>query len=215
MKMCKGLKPLVWVNKLMHINNKLKNQINDVLKKDGVIAFVTDTVWGLGCLPSSEIAIKKIYEIKKREAKKPLILMSNDVENLKPYVKEINAKAKELIKKHFPGALTLVLEKSQKTPDYITSGFSTVGIRVPANEVFKEICDSIIGHVLATTSANLSDQPSAKTYEQAVQYVGNKCDLVINDFGCMAEGLESTVALVEGNEIRILRQGAIIVGCEQ
>ena len=165
----------------MYLTENQKKQFREILATDGVIAFVTDTVWGLGCLPSSEQGVKKIYEIKKREAQKPLILMSNDIENLKPYVKEINATAQSLIDKHFPGALTLVLEKSEKTPDYLTSGFNTVGIRVPDNAVFKEICESIEGNVLATTSANLSSEPSAKTYEQAIENMLGKGHECINE----------------------------------
>lgn len=195
----------------MYLSEELKNQINETLTAGGVIAFVTDTVWGLGCLPESEKGAKKIYEIKKREAQKPLILMSNSVENLKPYVKEINDTAQNLIDKHFPGALTLVLEKSEKTSDYLTSGFDTVGIRVPDNSIFREICESIEGHVLATTSANLSHEPSAKTYEQAIENMQGKADLIIEDFGQQAKGLESTVVLINGNEVKILRQGATLV----
>jgi len=195
----------------MYLNEELKTEIKNILDNDGVIAFVTDTVWGLGCLPSSKKAVQKIYEIKKREAQKPLILMSNDVESLMPYVKKISKKAEDLINKHFPGALTLVLEKSEKTPDFITSNFNTVGIRVPNNDVFREICESITGHVLATTSANLSHEPSAKTYAQAIENMGEKADLVIEDFGCEAKGLESTVVLVLTDEIKILRQGATFV----
>lgn len=193
----------------MYLNNELKNKIRKTLENDGVIAFVTDTVWGLGCLPNSEKAVKKIYEIKKREVQKPLILMSNKIENLIPYIKPLNQKAQDLIKKHFPGALTLVLEKSKKTPDFITSNFNTIGIRIPNNNVFKEICEITPGHVLATTSANLSHQPSSKTYTQAVENMKGLTDLIIEDFGQTAEGLESTVALVLENEIKILRQGAI------
>jgi len=195
----------------MYLNNELKTKIKNILDNDGVIAFVTDTVWGLGCLPTSEIAVKKIYELKKRDAKKPLILMSNEVENLLPYVKPIQRNAEELIEKHFPGALTLVLEKSQTTSDYITSGFDTVGIRVPNHQVFKEICEATSGHVLATTSANLSHQPAAITFEQAKNYMQDKADLIIEDFGQEAKGLESTVALVLEDEIKILRQGAILL----
>lgn len=198
----------------MYLTDQLKFQINEILTAGGVIAFVTDTVWGLGCLPTSEKGVRKIYEIKKREAQKPLILMSNDIENLKPYVKEINKTAQGLIDKHFPGALTLVLEKSEKTPDYLTSGFNTVGIRVPDNVIFKEICENISGHVLATTSANLSNEPSAKTYEQAIENMQGKADLIIEDFaelGHGAKGLESTVALIIGTEVKILRQGAVNV----
>ena len=90
------------------------SKINEVLQQGGVIAYVTDTVWGVGCLPDNEEAVKKIYEIKHRDGKKPLILMSDEVYNLFDYVRQpIEKEAQKLIKKHFPGALTLVLEKSE------------------------------------------------------------------------------------------------------
>ena len=187
-----------------------REEIKKILEGGGVIAYVTDTVWGLGCLPKNENAVKKIYEIKHRETQKPLILMSNEAYNLLEYVKQpLSKTASKLIKKYFPGALTLVLEKSEKTPDFVTSGMNTVGIRVPDNEVFKEICEIAPGHVLATTSANLSHQPSAKTYEQAYENMKDLADIVIPDYGCFAKGLESTVAGIFGDEIKIFRQGAI------
>lgn len=188
---------------------KNREEIKRVLENDGVIAFVTDTVWGLGCLPTSERAVKKIYEIKKREAQKPLILMSNEVYHLLNYVQIIPKIGQKLVKKYFPGALTLVTTKSDATPYYITSNMETVGIRVPDNEVFKEICEIAPGHVLATTSANLSHQPSAKTYEQALENMGGLAELVIEDYGHYCKGLESTVVGVFGDEIKIFRQGAI------
>lgn len=188
---------------------KNKDEIINVLTNGGVIAYVTDTVWGLGCLPNNESAVKKIYEIKKREAQKPLILMSNDIYPLLDYVKPISKIGQVLIKKYFPGALTIVTDKSENTPDYITSSMPTVGIRVPDNEVFREICEIIPGHVLATTSANLSHQPSAKTYEQALENMSGLADLIIEDYGYAAKGLESTVVGIMNNELRIFRQGAI------
>ena len=188
-----------------------REEIKQVLENGGVIAYVTDTVWGLGCLPTSEKAVKKIYDIKKREAQKPLILMSNETYNLLDYVKPIPKIGCRLIKKYFPGALTLVVKKSDKTPDYITSNMDTVGIRVPDNEVFKEICEIAPGHVLATTSANLSHQPSAKTYEQAYENMKGLADLIIKDYGHTCKGLESTVAGVFSEDIKIFRQGAITI----
>ena len=89
-----------------------KLKIKNILQSDGVIAFVTDTVWGIGCLPESEKAVKRIYEIKHRDAKKPLILMSYDIYPLLKYVDNISKTAHKLIKQHFPGALTLVMNKS-------------------------------------------------------------------------------------------------------
>lgn len=190
---------------------KNKEEIINTLNNGGVIAYVTDTVWGLGCLPDNEKAVKKIYEIKKRETQKPLILMSNEVYNLLDYVKPIPKVGQQLIKKYFPGALTIVTDKSDKTPDYITSNMSTVGIRIPNNKVFKEICEIIPNHVLATTSANLSHQPSAKTYAQALENMTGLADLIIEDYGYHAKGLESTVVGVMNNELRIFRQGAITI----
>lgn len=188
-------------------NQKIKN----ILENDGVIAFVTDTVWGLGCLPTSKKAVEKIYEIKHRDSKKPLILMSNDIKPLRRFVKPLNDKAEGLVKKYFAGALTLVVEKSELTPDYITSGLNTVGIRVPDNKVFAEICSCIEGNVLATTSANLSNEPPALTYDEAVKYIGDKVDLVVEDYGEKAQGHASTVAGIFPNSIKIFRQGDIIL----
>ena len=188
-------------------------KIKEVLDNDGVIAYVTDTVWGLGCLPGSEKAVKKIYEIKRREAQKPLILMSSEAYHLLEYVEQpLSREASLYIKKYFPGALTLVLKKSSKTPNYVTSGMDTVGIRVPDNKVFKEICEVATGHVLATTSANLSHQPSAKTYEQAIENMEGLADIVIPDYGEFAKGLESTVVGVFDGKTKIFRQGAITLG---
>ena len=160
----------------------------------------------------SEKAVKKIYDIKHREAKKPLILMSNEVYNLFDYIEQpIRKEAQLLIKKHFPGALTLVLNKSDKTPDYITSGLTTVGIRVPDNRIFSEICKNIDGHVLATTSANISGEPPALTYDEAIKYIGDKVDFVVEDSGESAKGRASTVAGFNNNGVIVYRQGDVVI----
>ena len=188
-----------------------KSDIKNILENDGVIAFVTDTVWGLGCLPESEKAVRRIYEIKHRDPEKPLILMSHDIYPLIKYVKPISKIGQKLIKQHFPGALTLVLDKSGETPDYITSGMSTVGIRVPDNEVFSDICKSFSTQVLATTSANLSSQMPALNYEEAVEYIGKAVDYVVKPHGLSADGTASTVAGVFGDDVRIFRQGGVVI----
>lgn len=194
----------------MHIleDKEFVKKLNKNLKKGAVIAFVTDTVWGVGALPDSEEGVKNIYELKGRDTSKPLILMSDSVDNLKSYVADISDDAQKLIEKHFPGALTLIFEKSEKTPDYMTSGKNSVGIRVPDNEFFKKLCSVIDGHVLATTSANLSNQPSAKSYDEVKDFIGEHVFYVFEDYGYVAKGLESTVAIAI-DEIKVLRQGAI------
>lgn len=190
--------------------NSYADKLNKTLNSGGVISFVTDTVWGIGCLPNSKKGVDKIYKIKERDKSKPLILMSNSIDNLKPYVKTIPEKAEELINKYFPGALTLILEKSDITPDYITSGKNTVGIRVPDNIFFNQLCTEIEGHVLATTSANLSNHPSSKTYNQAKDSIGSLVDILFQDNGYTCHGLESTVILIDNDSFKILRQGAVI-----
>ena len=187
------------------------DNLNIILKNGGVIAFVTDTVWGLGCLPDNKSAVDKIYEIKGRDRSKPLILMSDTKEHLINYVNNIQDSAKELMEKYFPGALTLILEKSDKTPDYITSGKNTVGLRVPDNVFFSKLCSVITGNVLATTSANLSNHPSSKSYEEAKKSIGEYVDIVFPDYGYKCAGKESTVAIVTQDDIKVLRQGSIII----
>ena len=186
-------------------------ELNEKLKNGGVIAFVTDTVWGLGCLPANAKGVDKIYGIKGRDRTKPLILMSDCSDKLFPYTKNITKTAKNLITEYFPGALTVILEKSDKTPLYVTANKNTVGIRVPDNKFFKKLCSVIDGGVLATTSANFSNHPSAKTYEEAKSSIGEFVDFVFQDYGYCAKGLESTVVLATDDNIKVLRQGAIIL----
>lgn len=193
------------------LDDKERDIIKNILLNDGVIAYVTDTVWGLGCLPTSEKAVDKIYKIKKRDIKKPLILMSDDIYPLLKFVSNVPKKAQILIKKHFPGALTIVLKKSFETPDYITSNMDTVGIRVPDNEIFSEICKAIPARVLATTSANLSTQPPALNYDEAVNYIGEFVDYVVKDYGCKAGGHASTVVGVFDDDLKIFRQGDVYI----
>ena len=137
--------------------------------------------------------------------------MSDKVEKLLPFVSTISKQAQELMNEYFPGALTLVIEKTEKTPDYITSGKNTVGIRVPDNEFFQELCSVIEGGVLATTSANLSNHPSSKTYKEAFSSIGEYVDYVFEDYGFECKGKESTVVLIEVDKYKILRQGSVIL----
>lgn len=186
-------------------------KINTILQSGGVIAFPTDTVWGLGCLPHNEQAVKKIYQIKHRESKKPLILMSHQTDYLWDYIQHpIPPTAQRLADKYFPGALTLVLDKSIKTPDFITSNMPTVGIRIPNNPTIHQICQFIDGHVLATTSANISGESPALTYQEAIKTLGNQVDFIIPSHDTVS-GQASTVVGFHDNTPVVFRQGDIII----
>jgi len=193
----------------MKISEIKSEKLNNILKNGGVIGFVTDTVWGIGCLPNSKKGVEKIYKIKHRDANKPLILMSNDKKNLFKYVKKVPDKAQELIKKFFPGALTVVLEKSELTGDFITSGKNTVGIRVPDNKTFSKLCSLIDEKVLATTSANISGEEPALNFQSVVDKLSGVVDIIFEDEGENAKGIPSTVVSVLSDEIKILRQGSV------
>ncbi|MCR4881514.1 MAG: threonylcarbamoyl-AMP synthase [bacterium] len=185
-----------------------REKIKEALARDGVIAYPTDTVWGLGANPNNENAVKRIYELKKRDGNKPLILMASSFEYLKPYIRELSVEEENMFKKYSPGALTLITKKSSLTPDYMTSGFDTVGIRIPKHPVFAEVADLAPNKVLATTSANLSTQPSALKKDDVIKYFGQNLNFVTNDFGYYAENLESTIIRYE-NGWHVLRQGVV------
>ncbi|HSA07728.1 MAG TPA: L-threonylcarbamoyladenylate synthase [Candidatus Gastranaerophilales bacterium] len=189
----------------------------EILENNGVIAFPTDTVWGIGCLVESRQAVDRIYQLKIREKNKPLILLGSRLEYLLPYIESLPVKAEELIKKFFPGALTIVLKKSSKTPDCITSGFDTVGIRIPDHPILLELLEKAVpGHALATTSANISGQGSVSTKEDVFRSLGDNIDYIIDDYWFSVCGKESTVVMVDAdNKIKLLRQGIIDLGVEK
>lgn len=190
------------------------NQIANIIKSpDGVIAFPTDTVWGVGCNINNINAVNKIYESKNRPKNKPLILLGNNIDSLSKYVKEIPDEAKDLMRKFFPGALTIILPKSDLTPDYITSGFSTVGIRMPNHQILLDILEHAVdSHVLATTSANISGEEAGNSKDEVEKYLKDSVDLIIDDYGFKSKGEASTIVVFnEDGSKKILRQGNVFI----
>lgn len=180
-----------------------------MLKEGEVIAFKTDTVWGFGCNPEDIIAVNKIYEIKKRDSKKPLILMSDNFEHLKKYISFIPDYAYDLIEKYLPGALTLIFEKSDFCPNFITSNGNTIGIRIPNSEDFRKIISKIENKVLATTSCNIAGENPVMNFKEAKEKFKQVATIIepINDIE--NENIPSTVILCKKDIFEILRQGAI------
>ena len=168
-----------------------------MLKQSEVIAFKTDTVWGFGCLPQDVLAVNKIYEIKKRDSKKPLILMSDNFDNLKKYISFIPEYAHKLIEKHLPGGLTLIFEKSEFCPDFITSNGDTIGIRIPDSKDFRKIISQIKGNVLATTSCNVAGEQPVMTYFEAYEKFGNVATIIKPIDDKENQNIPSTVILCE------------------
>jgi len=177
-----------------------------ILQKGGVIAFPTDTVYGLGADAFNSTAVERIYEIKNRPKYRQLPLLIADVERLTTLAKPIPEIAWFLASRFWPGGLTLVLPKTDSLPVYLASG-PTIAVRVPNHPV----CLAIIQHLgnpIIGTSANISDQPAALTAEEVGQQLGGKIDFIINGGKCLG-GKESTVVDATREPPIILRQGII------
>ncbi len=177
--------------------------------KTDVFGFETDTVWGLGCDVNNEVGVDKIYEIKGRDRNKPLILMSYDLDLLLNYVEGVGEAELSLMKKYFPGALTVILKKSKFCPTYICEGKETVGIRIPDHIGFKDICELTSSKVLATTSLNFSNEPPCANYDEAKEKFGNVCEIIDPKSGKTLENLPSTIVDLTNGEFKILRQGIL------
>lgn len=179
--------------------------------KDDILGFETDTVWGIGCHPKNKNAVDKIYEIKGRDKNKPLILMSYEIEKFYPYIKKIPNYAEKLIEKFFPGGLTLIFEKTDACPSFITAGFNTVGIRIPNHKGFIEIAKNFEDGVLATTSLNYSNMLPVKDYDEAKEKFGNIIKVIKPNGNTKPNGTASTVVLCVSDEPKVLRQGEIFI----
>lgn len=188
------------------INDSILNEINDVLDKDGLIIFPTDTVYGIACNAFSEIAIKKLFLAKNRSFDKPIGVLTDSNEKINMIVKNINKKEKELIDKYLPGNLTIIFDKKDIVSDLLTANKSTIGVRIPDNEIALEILRSY-KHPLATTSVNLAGKKEGTEVNDFIDEFKDKVDIIID--GGKTSEIPSTIVRVENNEINILREGSL------
>ncbi len=178
-----------------------------IIKKGGLVAFPTETVYGLGANALDPIAVKKIYEAKGRPSDNPLIVHISDLSELNPLVSEISDNAKKLMDKFWPGPITMIFKKTGIVPFETSGGLDTVAIRFPENKVanfFIKKCNLPI----AAPSANSSGKPSPTRAEHVKFDLNNKIDMII-DGGFSEFGLESTIVDVSGNIPCLLRPGSI------
>ena len=178
-----------------------------ILRNGGVIAYPTDTVYGLGAGIGFPRAIERIYAVKERPLSMPLPLLLDDVFQLTELADSVPPLARLLMEKFWPGGLTLVLPASSSVPDFITAGGKTVAVRIPDHPVPLALIKAL-GTPIVGTSANLSGQPSALTADEVYSQIGAKIDFVIDGGRCPG-GKESTIIDVTGEKPVILREGAI------
>lgn len=180
-------------------------QALDVLNKGGLVAFPTDTVYGLGALALDGSAVESIYVAKDRPLEKAIPVLLGDAPDLEKVGRDVPDVAYRLADRFWPGPLTIVIPKAPTLPESVSATF-TVGVRVPDHGVARALLRA--AGPMAVTSANISGQPSPSTAEEVFAQLGGRIDLII-DGGSTPGGVPSTVIDCTGSDLQLLREGPI------
>ncbi|MDR7415487.1 MAG: L-threonylcarbamoyladenylate synthase [Armatimonadota bacterium] len=180
-----------------------------ILRRGGLVAFPTETVYGLGANALDPVAVARVFEVKRRPAFDPLIVHVCDRTMLEEVVLEIPPLAQVLIRRFWPGPLTLVLRRRPKLPGIVTAGLDTVAVREPSHPVALELIRCAETPV-AAPSANPFGRLSPTRAEHVARHLGEEVDLIL-DAGPTPHGIESTIVSVLGETPQVLRVGAVPV----
>lgn len=189
------------------IDKQKLEEAGAIIKAGGLVAFPTETVYGLGGDALNPASSKKIYAAKGRPSDNPLIVHIADMEALPPIVAEIPEQAKRLAEVFWPGPLTMIFRKSDLVPHETTGGLDTVAVRMPVHKVAREFIRAAGGYV-AAPSANLSGRPSPTVAKYVAEDMDGRIEMII-DGGDVEIGLESTIVDMTIEEPMILRPGYI------
>ena len=185
----------------------LENQMNeicDVIQKGGIVAFPTETVYGVGIHFNDEEALERLMEAKNRDYSKAITLMVADKADISQYA-YISPQAQKMIDQFMPGMITLIFKKKESVRDSMTNGKSTIGIRIPDSEFVLSLLKKV-GPMLVT-SANLSQHSNTTSTQEVLNQLDGRIDLVVD--GKTSDNIASTVVDVSQDEIKILRAGKI------
>jgi len=181
----------------------------EVVKRGGVVVFPTDTVYGLAADATNENAIRKLFQIKKRDAGKRISIIIKDINAARAYA-AISKKVENTLKNLLPGPYTIVLRKKEKLPEILTAGADTIGLRIPKC-VFTDLLAGELGIPYTATSANISGYPATGKIKEVQEYFLERefrPDLII-DSGDLPESEESTIIDLTSENPKILRIGAV------
>ncbi len=194
----------------VNFENKTDNTYIDqavaILRDGGVVAFPTETVYGLGADGLNPLAVRKIFKAKGRPQDNPLIIHVAD-DDLSAYVSHIPDNAKKIMEKFWPGPLTLIFKKTDLVPLETSGGLQSIGVRKPSNPIAIRLIKAL-GRPIAAPSANLSGKPSPTTFERCVEDLDGRVDMIIGD-GHSIVGLESTIVDYSIFPPRLLRPGYV------
>ncbi len=183
------------------------SQVADVVARGGVIAFRTDTFYGLGANPFNGDAVRRIKELKGRDDHKPILIVISDRDQCDRFIKNLSPAFDSLAKAFWPGPLTLIGEATANLPAEITAGTKTVGVRLPDGERVRALVRAC-GGALTATSANPSHAAPAASAQIVRDYFDDKIDLIVDD-GEAQSDLPSTVIDASDSKLKLIREGVI------
>ncbi|MGH9907284.1 MAG: L-threonylcarbamoyladenylate synthase [Pyrinomonadaceae bacterium] len=185
-------------------------QAADIIKNGGLIAFRTDTFYGLGVDPFNAAAVHRIVELKGREANKPILVLISGESQISNFIVEQSPLFTAVARRFWPGPLTIIGQAHPELPKELTAGSGTIGLRLPDDEHVRNLVRSC-GGALTATSANPSNRPSARSAKEVQDYFATGIDLIL-DAGTTTAGKPSTVLDLSNVQPRLVREGAISRG---
>lgn len=180
----------------------------DIVRGGGIIAFPTETFYGLGTHPFDAPAVQRIFDLKGRALRHaPILVLIRSRVDLESLVLEITPTAERLMEACWPGPLTLVFRASERVPAVLTAGTGTIGVRLSASPDVQRLLE-VVGGPLTGTSANRAGQPPATTAEEVERVLGDGVDAILNG-GATPGGLPSTVVDTTVTPLRLIREGRV------
>lgn len=183
------------------------SRIARVITDGGVIAFRTDTFYGLGADPLNPAGVQKVKDLKGREEAKPILVLISDADQITRLIERPSVTFNQLAKRYWPGPLTIIGAATRQLPNSLTAGTDTVGVRLPDDDRVRALIRAC-GGALTATSANVSGEPAARTAAEVATYFGERIDLIV-DGGAVKTDQPSTVVDATTDELKVVREGVI------
>ena len=180
----------------------------EIIARGGVIAFRTDTFYGLGADPFNAAAVQKVKDLKGREENKPILVLISDVEQIGRLMENRSPAFDELAERFWPGALTIIGKATGQLPSEVTAGTKSVGVRLPDDDRVRSLVLAC-GGALTATSANPSGEPPARSATEALEYFGETVDLILDGGATKTDQPSTVVDTTSDSGLKLVREGVI------
>lgn len=189
-----------------YLNEKNKKETAKLILNGEIVAIPTETVYGLAIVYDSKEAFEKMAEAKKRPADKPFALACSSLDQALNYI-DVNEQVESTMRKFLPGQVTFLVNTKKNLPWHVTLGTNVIGIRVPAYDFIRDVIDEV-GKPILLTSANYSNCPTSRTYDETLSYFDNKIGGIVKG-ECTSKVATTIVNLSVDNQISLVREGLI------